>query len=181
MNYESVREKMKIGDLIAFGGNGFISETIKKVTGSPVSHVGAVLYSYVAGQRLVQVIESTSIGDGFAGVQINRLSDHIRDYDGEMWWYPLNQFSRDNFKEELFTRFMLKMKGRLYDPYQAVMSALDFIPDTKEDLDRLFCSELIAEAYERAGLIHGNNASEMTPADVCGFNNFYPVINLKKN
>jgi len=179
MKYEDLRDKMKIGDMLAFSGKGFISEIIKKVTGSNISHVGAVLYSYVAGQRLVQVIESTSLGDGFSGVKINRLSDHVRDYDGKIFWHPLTSFSRDSFKEELYTRFMLNMKGRKYDTIQAVLSALDFIPDTSEDLDKLFCSELISEAYERAGIIHQVNASEMTPADVVNFNIFEEPVRVK--
>ena len=181
MNYNKAREMMQIGDLMAFGGKGLVSKTIKKITYSKVSHVGTILYSYVAGQRLVQIIESTSLGEGFAGVKINRMSDHLKNYDGDIWWYPLRRDVREKFEENLFTRFVLKMKGRKYDKFQAVMSVLDIIPDTSEDLDKLFCSELIAEAYERARIINNNNASEMTPQDVIDFNLYDEAVHLKSS
>ena len=61
------------------------------------------------------------------------------------------------------------MEGRSYDMPQAIFSAIDFIPDQNEDLSKLFCSELVSEAYERANLIAPVNASEMTPQDVVNF------------
>lgn len=43
--YQSVREKMKPGDVIAFSGKGNFSEIIKWATCSSVSHVGVILQS----------------------------------------------------------------------------------------------------------------------------------------
>lgn len=41
--YAKFREKMKPGDVIAFGGKGRFSELIKWSTKSVVSHVGVIL------------------------------------------------------------------------------------------------------------------------------------------
>jgi hypothetical protein len=170
--YEEIRHLMGVGDCIAFGGSGIISETIKAVTGCNVSHVGAIydpkMY-LLDGQRVVQVIESTSLGEGFAGVKFNRLSDHVKYYDGEMWWLQMSDHARKKLDVAVYMTFMLQQIDKPYDTPQAIGSALDFIPDNREDLDKIFCSELLAGAYEKAGILGEINASEQTPADVCKF------------
>ncbi len=42
----------------------------------------------------------------------------------------------------------------------------------QEDFNSWFCSELIAEGLETAGVLSGVNASEVTPVDICQFNIF---------
>lgn len=178
MKYKEVRNQMKPGDLLAFGGDGVISNIIKVTTNSPVSHVGVILQSNIPtldGYFINQVIESTSLEDGFAGVKINRVSDHIRDYDGSIWWYPMNK----EFDQGVFFSFLLDQVGKPYDAPQAILSAIDFVPDSKEDLDKLFCSELIAAAYEQVGIIGEINASEQTPVDVCNMDIFDNPISLR--
>jgi len=173
---------MSPGDVLAFGGNGFISDTIKLVTGCPASHVGVILQSNVPtleGVFINQIIESTSLGEGFAGVKINRVSDHIRDYDGEIWCLPLATRIKEDLDQGIFFSFLLDQVGKKYDSPQAIGSALDFIPDNREDIDLLFCSELIAAAFEEVGIIGEINASEQTPADICNMDIFGEPYQLK--
>ncbi len=171
--YENIRDRMKPGDLIAFGGYGFISNTIKSVTNSNVSHVGTILQTNIPtieGFYINQVIESVGKGKGgLSGVVINRMSDHIRDYEGDIWWLPLNAEAREKFDQSIFFSFMLAQVGKPYDAPQAIGSALDFIPDNREDLDKLYCSELVAAGYEKVEIIGEINASEQTPIDDCNF------------
>ncbi|GAG16316.1 unnamed protein product, partial [marine sediment metagenome] len=113
--YSDIRCEMKPGDLIAFGGSGFVSSVIKKVTKCNVSHVGSILQSNlptVEGVMINQVIESTSVDGGFSGVKITRMSEHMRDYDGEVWWLPMTEFARNLFDEGLFLLWMLKQVGK---------------------------------------------------------------------
>lgn len=170
ISYPEARHLMKPGDLIAFGGRGFIPATVKLLTGSPVSHIGTILQTNIptwSDGFINQIIESTSLGSGFAGVMINRMSDHIRDYNGEIWWLPLADFVRPRFDQACFFSFLLDQVGKKYDAPQAIMSALDFIPDNRTCMDRLFCSELVTAAYIKAGILEGINPSEQTPIDVC--------------
>ena len=173
ISYKVARGSMLPGDVIAFGGKGFVSSIIKDITKCNVSHVGIILQTDVPtidGIRINQIIESTSLGNGFAGVQINRMSVHAKSYDGEVWWLPLSSEARCKLNQAKFFSFLLDQVGKKYDAPQAIGSALDVIPDNREDFDKLFCSELDAAALEHSGVIPAVNASEMTPADVCRLN-----------
>jgi hypothetical protein len=179
-DYKKIRQDIYPGDVIAFGGVGFISSSIKVVTDSPVSHVGIISScSILQDVSLIQIAESTSIGKGFAGVKINRMSDHIRDYDGDIWWLPLSQEVRLSINVIDLIGFLISQVGVPYDVPQAIGSALDFIPDNREDLDRLFCSEYITAALEHVGVLKDINASEQTPKDVIKFGIYRDVYQLK--
>ena len=93
--YHQIRESLQDGDLIAFGGRGGASSLIKLFTRSNVSHVALILKSVLeTGERLNMIIESTTL-DGYSGVIINRLSNRLKNYDGEVWWLPLRQDVKD--------------------------------------------------------------------------------------
>ena len=182
MEYRNARRLMLPGDIICFGGKGSVSSVIKKITRSNVSHVGTILQVNVPTINsffINQIIESTSLGDGEAGVKINRMSDHIKNYNGDMWWLKLNEETRSELHIPIFYRYLLSQVGKPYDAPQAILSALDIIPDSKENFDKLFCSELVAAALEEAGIFKDINASEITPADVCKFGIFSDVRQLK--
>ena len=178
-NYERVRDEMKPGDLIAFGGMGWISRIIKFKTRSHVSHVGVVLNIDDHGR--VMVMESTSL-NGKKGVQINRLSKRVAEYNGHMWWFPMSIDSRKSFNINNFWKFMWAQDGKKYDKWQAIFSAT--LPHAKEDFGKMFCSELVAGAYEKSGVLPSINASEVTPDDLLHmrlFDKTYYQIKSYKN
>lgn len=160
--YSEVRDKMQPGDLIAFGGMGWVSRLIKWRTRSNISHVGVVA-KVNDGHGRVMVMESTSL-DGKKGVQINRLNKRVEEYNGNVWWYPLSERTREKFDPLKFWEFLWAQDGKKYDYWQAPMSATLFF--AKEDFGKLFCSELVAGAYEASGIIPNINASEITPDDL---------------
>ncbi len=169
--YKDIRPNLQTGDLIAFGGQTFISATIKKITSSNVSHVGMVLIVKTIdfGMPIVMIVESTSIGDGFAGVRISQLSTRIKAYSGDIWILPVDGARNTAGIESYLTSIL----GTSYDYTQAIGSAIDFTyhPDQQKDLDKLFCSELCNEAYLQNLLNNASvipqNSSEQTPIDVC--------------
>ncbi len=183
IKYEKVREKMKPGDVIAFGGKGAFSEIIKMATISPLSHVATVFQTKVAvddgtDRFFNQVIESTSLNN-FNGVSINRLSDRIKHYKGNVWWLPLRKDLRKDVEahKKFFDFLFDKAQRRIrYDMPQAVKSALDLLDSikgptyNKEDFSKFFCSELVAAGLEAAGVVGTVNASEVTPVDLCRWN-----------
>ena len=161
-DYDFVRGQLKPGDVIAFSGKGWVSKTIKFFTRSKVSHVGIVLE--ISEQGRVMVMESTSLG-GKKGVQVNRLSQRLDQYKGELWWLPLNKDVKESMDMAAFWHFLWEQDGKKYDTWQAIKSALpSFI--RREHFDKFFCSELVAGALEAAEAIPELNASEMTPDDV---------------
>ena len=168
--YSSIRSNLKTGDLVAFGGHTFISASIKAITESNVSHVGMILKVKTAETYLpiIMIVESTSMGDGFAGVRISRLSTRTSAYDGDIWILPVTSAINQGGVES----FLVSKLGVPYDYIQALGSAFDFplFPDQKEDLDKLFCSELCNEVYSLNLLDSTSvspNSSEQTPIDVC--------------
>lgn len=182
-SYEKERERMKPGDVIAFGGKSTFSEVIKIATWSHISHVSTILQTKVAindgtNRYFNQVIESTSLNN-FNGVSISRLSERIDNYDGDIWWLPLRRDLRENaeahikFYDFLFDKALRRVE---YDMPQAIKSALDLLDSIKgpaynrEDFSKFFCSELIAAGFEAAGIVSTVNASEVTPIDLCRWN-----------
>jgi hypothetical protein len=196
-DYWEVRKYMQPGDVIAFGGNDTISNVVKLATRSSVSHVGTILQSKVILEEAIQdgflnhIIESTSL-NGFNGVVVNRMSDRLSDYDGNVWWLPLRNEARERFCGKSFFDFLLKQERKPYDFYQAFeagvgsisLSVLRKIFGEKENFSKFFCSELVVAAFEIAGLLSDVNASEVTPIDLCMFSiyqdNYYQIKGNKE-
>ena len=188
-SYTDIRDSMRPGDVIAFGGKGDFSNLIKMFTRGPVSHVGVVLQTQVkgddGGRYFNQVIESTTLvrspdeqgkavmGEpkpkAFKGVQIHRLSRRLANYNGDVWWLPRN--TDLDFDGHAFYDFLFKQDGKPYDMGQAIGSAL-FMLHNIENFSEFFCSELVAAGYEAAGTVGRINASEVTPIELCRWNVF---------
>lgn len=181
ISYTEVRERMRPGDVIAFGGKGNISELIKFATLSDVSHVAVILQTKILNDDedrfFNEIIESTTL-NGAAEVRTARLSDCLNIYEGEIWWLPLDERTRSRFDEKKFYNFLFRQVGKGYDMRQAVKAGVDLLDRlpfsggdsptrNKEDFSKFFCSELVAAAFEEAGVTGSVNASEVTPVDLC--------------
>ncbi len=164
MDYSEIAWKIKPGDVLAYGGRGGDSEIIKMATKSPVSHVGVIVENVKDYNR---VLESATVR-GFCGVSISFLRDRLKYYDGEVWWLPL----KNSIPVETLFAFYREHDGKHYDMSQAIAAGIDAldwlgISEADEDYGRFFCSELVAAALKTCGAVHGINASEQTPWDVC--------------
>lgn len=181
--YGEIKERIRVGDVIAFSGKKRFSRLIRLATRSIISHVGIVCQ---VGQS-VEVIESVSVkpesdgGDTAGGVQCRGLGKRAESYDGMMWWLPLNAAARARFDPEKFAEFLQSAKGKKYDMPQAIRAVLDLIDDNpffdlstynQKDFNEFFCSELAAAALHAAGVIGAINPSEVTPVNLCTFNIF---------
>lgn len=170
-NYSDIRQTLRTGDLVAFGGQTFISASIKAITKSNISHVGMVMKVNTNQAKLpiIMIVESTSLGNGFSGVHISRLSTRLKGYQGDIWILPIDGAINIAGTET----FLVSSLGVEYDYKQAIGSALDssFSADQTKDLSRLFCSELCNEVYAQNLLANADavplNSSEQTPIDVC--------------
>lgn len=173
--YENLRPKLRTGDIVLFSGKGGISTGIKWFTQSKWSHVGMVLR--LPEWDAILIWESTTLsniadiesGKERKGVQLVPLSERIRKYNGEASIRMLKdiEVSPEMLKE--LSLFRAEVKGRPYEKNQIelVKSAYDGpLGVNTEDLSSLFCSEMVAEAYQRMGLLSEEKASnEYTPKD----------------
>jgi len=181
--YHLVRHHMRPGDIIAFGGNSLFSRWTKLTTRASVTHIAIVMQTQMRDEHsdryFNQVMEAT-VYDGKKGVMTNRLSERVLSYDGDIWWLPLGDNARAMFEQnkQAFFNFMFAQNGKKYDVLQLFGSAVDALDDhplfgsisyNQEDFSSWFCSELIAEGLEKAGIIRSVNASEVTPIDICRF------------
>jgi len=172
--YHEIREQIQDGDIIAFGGKGLISNLIKAFTFSVVSHIGIIWKGKdvaFGGKIFIRndLIESTSL-EGFSGVVVNRLSKRLKDYDGDVWWLPLSNEIRNKINFTIFYDWLKKQRKKEYDSWQAINSALDLLPDSKENFDKIYCAELDAGALEISGGIPDINCSEILPIELCRWN-----------
>lgn len=179
MTYDAARDYMMPGDVVAFGGRGSFAELIKFGTRSDVSHVAVVLKTEVLGNTSGRYFNLLVESTGSNGVATVRFSDLIRDYDGEIWWLPLDEEQRsERFYDAAFVDFLFNQvrDGKEYDLPQALRSALDSLDVlhgpgyNRRDYERFFCSELIAAAFQASGLVKGINPSEVTPIELCTWN-----------
>jgi len=181
MRYRDVRDTLKTGDIVLFSGKGGISEGIKFFTLSKWSHVGMV-YRIVEPldpegsvfcweSTTLSNIEDADTGKLTNGVQRVEFSERLERCFAtgyEISVRPLNKALPDE-KVRALNLFRHEVSGRPYekDKIELIKSAYDgLFGQNKEDLSSLFCSELVAEAYQRMELLDENRPSnEYTPKD----------------
>ena len=128
--------------------------------------------------------ESTKIGNVHdvttghveKGVQIVSLSDKFRDYNGEFAIRRLNNPLTPHMVHSLI-EFRREVKGRKYEESELELfrSTYDgWLGSNEEDLSSIFCSELIAESYQRMGLL-----TESKPSNEYDPNDFSKMATLE--
>lgn len=175
LNYESIRHNLSTGDIVLFSGKGPISASIKLVTKSKWSHVGMVVcldeYDFITVWESTQLgnIKDLETGKFKKGVQVVPLSLRLTHYDGEIAIRHLQNVNLSSSDIQELMRFRKEMSGRSYEKntLELLKSAYDGpLGENTEDLSSLFCSELVAESYQKLGLLPSNIASnEYTPAN----------------
>jgi hypothetical protein len=185
--YEEIRSQLQTGDIVLFSGKGGMSEGIKWVTFCEWSHVGMVLRMPPDADPLADAVllwESTNRDDlrdavdGVVrrGVQLVLLSERVESYPGDI---AIRQLSvhREPAMLEALSALRMKLRSRPFEQrkLELLRAVLDGPFDrlqSPEDLSSLFCSELIAEAYQAMGLLpdelQGRPSGEYTPRDFAG-------------
>lgn len=164
--YNEIRPTLKTGDIVLFSGKGWSSRLIKWGTNSKWSHVGIVvaipewdlvfLWESNAQQKIIDL----STGKQLVGVQLVLLSEKIQNYQGTIAFRHLVEpqaGARDTFIENL-VEFRKTVKEKPYEREPWSLARLAFwrmkkSPLFKSDNSSLFCSELIADAYQATGIL----------------------------
>ena len=80
-NYDEVKEAMRPGDVVAFGGTKRLSELIKSVTRSQVSHVALVLRLSSPTEEVCSTRSGPQIIEPRReGIVVGSLDEHINGY-----------------------------------------------------------------------------------------------------
>jgi hypothetical protein len=167
--YEEIRSSLKTGDIVLFSGKSAFSLLIKVGTKSKWSHVGMILN--LTEYDFVTIWESTPSSDledldtntHNKGVQLVPLSLRIDTYKGDI---AIRRLQGVDLGEEAINKLMKlrhELKGRKYekDEIELLKATYDKGPleYNEEDLSSLFCSELVAEAYQCLGLLKDKPSS----------------------
>lgn len=168
MRYEDMRSQLKTGDILLFSGKGGISEGIKFFTVSRWSHT-AIVYRFdgpLDPKGSIFCWESTTLsnvkdadtGKLTKGVQRVELSERLEKCFAKGYDISVRPLSKALSEDMLLilNNFRHEVSGRPYekDKIELLKAAYDgLFGDNTEDLSSLFCSELVAEAYQRMGLL----------------------------
>ena len=165
--YQAVRKDLDTGDIVVFEGSGVISGMIKWKDKTRWSHVGMVVKS--TEWDMLLLFESTTLSKikdvesrmESQGVQLVPLSERIRSYpDNNVGIRRLLGVDRDDGFRQVVKKFRSEMAGRPYEKSKLELfrSSYDGVfGDNEENLSSLFCSELIAEMYQRFGFLNDVN------------------------
>ena len=164
------------GDILAFSSQGLIGAVINLATwgipGWGASHVAMIGREGGYGKRLV-LWESLGMpnepclirGKVVTGVQVQDITNRIKNYKGRVWHYPLTQ-PLDSEQVWDLDRFCMQYLGTDYDTLGAFrsrgLSLIEKVIFRPADLTSVFCSEFCAAAHHHLG-IFTKNASRMNP------------------
>lgn len=181
MRYLEIRNELNTGDIVLFSGRDPISTVIKWATRSKWSHVGMVIRSQELDMvllwesMLIGAIKDVQSHTVKQGVQLVALSERIKSYSGIVGTRRLEDVDMTPDRIKDLAVFRAEIKDRPYeeDKIELMKSAYDgSFGNNEEDLSSLFCSEMVAEAYQRMGLLTDNTPSnEYTPADFSNYLN----------
>jgi len=167
--------KIKTGDIVAFSGFGQKSILVNLATfGWPfwwASHIGII--GDHQGEQLL--FESTTLSNipcqiqkkSIKGVQGVRLADRVKSYNGRVYHYPIYR-PLFGAEEKRLNEFLLSQIGKPYDLHGGMRSAtlgLSWLESRfkGEDLNFIFCSELVAAGHARIDLLQTISASRWNP------------------
>ena len=178
--YSTIRSRLKTGDLIFFSGKQLSSNSVKWVTLSRWSHVALVVvlpeYDYVCLWEANTLTNLKNLDDpktrARPGVMLVPLSARLQTYEGDIGLRPLQGVRLNARDLETLMALRRKLACRPYEKSTLeLMSAAYDGPfgEQQENLSSLFCSELVAEAYQALGLIRSGRkdkaSNEYVPAD----------------
>ncbi|ARN74621.1 hypothetical protein [Oceanicoccus sagamiensis] len=175
ISYSIIRNELTTGDLVLFSGKGAFSDIIKYGTINKFSHIGMVMripeYDFLAIWECTPLTNVTDLDANLPrkAVQLVPLSDRVQKYSGDI---AIRQLKGASLATGALLKLMdlrKQLRGQSYDrdKVQLLQSAADGpFGHNNEDLSSIFCSELVAEAYQCLGLLADDKpANEYTPAD----------------
>jgi len=166
--YEKIRDNLKTGQLFFSSGSYTFSGIIQKLTKSVWSHV-AIIYKDEALRR-VMVLEA----EPYVGIRLIPLSKYLKDYKGKKRSYK-GQIAIANFNFQLEQQklnkaisFGLDELTRPYDNWEIIriMIRILFRKGRREKNRNYICSELVRDAFAKAGVVFQLKDSYISPQEI---------------
>jgi hypothetical protein len=168
IKYESIRDELMTGYIFFSSGSYTFSSIIQGLTKSVWSHV-AIIYKDNELQR-VMVLEA----EPKIGIRLIPLSKYLRDYKGTKKPYKgqvviakLNfELPHENMNKAI--SFGLDELTRPYDNWEIIriMLRILFRIGKREKNKNYICSELVRDAFSRAGVIFRRNDTYISPQEI---------------
>lgn len=166
--YEKIREHLTTGHIFFSSGSYTFSGIIQRLTKSVWSHV-AIVYKDVELNR-VMALEA----EPYVGIRLIPLSKYIHDYKGKRRPYKgqivmakLN-FDLEQDRLNKAISFGLDALTRPYDNKEIVriMMRILFKVGKRERNRNYICSELVRDAFSKAGVVFRLNDSYISPQEI---------------
>jgi Permuted papain-like amidase enzyme, YaeF/YiiX, C92 family len=168
IRYEKIRDQLQTGQIFFSSGSYAFSGIIQRLTKSAWSHV-AIVYKDVELNR-VMILES----EPKIGIRLIPLSKYMRDYKGTKRAYKgqiviakLN-FELEHEKMNKAICFGLDELTRPYDNWEIIriMTRILFRIGKKEKNKNYICSELVRDAFAKAGVVFRLNDTYISPQEI---------------
>ena len=165
ISYEKIRDELKTGYIFFSSGSYTFSGIIQRLTKSAWSHVAIIYKDEELGRVLILEAEPK------IGIRLIPLSKYLRDYKGTKRPYKgqivlakLN-FDLEHEKLNKAISFGLDELTRPYDNWEIVriMLRILFRIGKKERNRNYICSELVRDAFTKAGVIFKLNDTYISP------------------
>jgi Permuted papain-like amidase enzyme, YaeF/YiiX, C92 family len=168
VQYETIRNELKTGDLFFSSGGYLFSGIIQGITKSTWSHVAIIYKDEALGRVLVLEAEP------FVGVRLIPLSKYLYDYKGSNKSYKgqitLAKLAIPLDKEALNSgiSFGLDELTRPYDNYEIIRIMIRiYFKITKRATNRAYiCSEFVRDILENSNVVLPYNDTYISPDDV---------------
>ena len=182
---DEILGQLDTGDLVLFSGKTVVSRGIKWFTFSKWSHVGVVLNlpdwkRLLLWESLTEgYLPDVEHGEIRQGIQLVDLAERISQYGDGVAVRRLALERSDQMRLAV-AQLLQELRGRPYEKsnMELIRAAVDVrgikMTQNAEDLSNIFCSELVAEVYQRMGLLPENPPSnEYTPHDFSADRNLH--------
>jgi uncharacterized protein YycO len=166
--YEKIRGYLKTGYIFFSSGSYTFSGIIQKLTKSVWSHVAIIYKDENLGR--VMVLEA----EPYVGIRLIPLSKYLRDYKDKKRCYKgqiviskLN-FELEQDKMNKAISFGLDELARPYDNWEIIriMMRILFRIGKREKNKNYICSELVRDAFAKAGVQFQMNDTYISPQEI---------------
>ena len=154
--------ELNTGDIVLFSGVDAYSRLVKVGTSSKWSHVGLILntphHDFLTMWESSIREDTLDVEAGLhrIGVRLVSFHDRVKAFEGEI---SIRRLQGGVLSEEslgALVQFREELRGRDYErnKFELLRASNErAFRNKEEDLSSLFCSELVAEAYQRLGLL----------------------------
>lgn len=168
MPYEKIRDYLKTGHIFFSSGSYAFSGIIQRLTNSVWSHVAIVYKDEELGRVLVLEAEPR------VGIRMIPLSNYLRNYKGKKRPYKgqvlIAQLHTEPAREQLnkAISFGLDQLTRPYDNWEIIriMLRILFRAGRRERNKSYICSELVRDAFVKAGIVFKMNDTYISPQEI---------------